>query len=107
MLESLERNSFSPHVGEPFQLEIEAGQEVELVLREVKSLGSPPRPGEEPKTKGRLSREPFSLLFHGPKDPSFPQRTYRIRHPVMGEIHVFLVPVGPDEDGLCYEAIFN
>ncbi len=51
--------------------------------------------------------EQFSLLFHGPAEPRLSQQTYRVEHPVMGDFELFLVPVGADEAGTSYEAIFS
>lgn len=53
------------------------------------------------------SREAYSLLFCGPSQPILPQRTYRIANDAMGELDIFLVPIGPQRDGFGYEAIFN
>jgi hypothetical protein len=36
-----------------------------------------------------------------------PQRIYRLEHEQMGPLELFIVPVGPDGDGLGYEAIFT
>jgi hypothetical protein len=30
-----------------------------------------------------------------------------MEHEEIGAFDIFLVPIGPDEEGLCYEAIFN
>lgn len=50
----------------------------------------------------------FSLVFRRDEGPSLTQGTYRLRHPSIGELALFLVPILPDEDGhSLYEAIFN
>jgi hypothetical protein len=46
-------------------------------------------------------------MFRGPTGPILPQRIYRLRHPVMGELDLFLVPIGPDGEGMRYEAVFT
>lgn len=52
-------------------------------------------------------RPPFSLIFLG-KDPRvLPQRLYRLEHDEMGEVTIFLVPVGKGADGVSYQATFN
>jgi hypothetical protein len=54
------------------------------------------------------SRQPFSLLFLGPpSDRYLPQRTYRLAHAQMGDLDVFLVPLGPVDRRMQYEAIFT
>lgn len=51
--------------------------------------------------------ENFSLIFRGPLSPYYPQRIYRLNHDLLGELELFLVPVGPDGSGMLYEAVFN
>ena len=74
------------------------GMEAAFVLVEVKPL------------QGSLQgshRAPFSLLFHNGSPVLFPQQTYRLRHPALGELDVFLVPVAQNRDGFVYQAVFN
>ena len=52
------------------------------------------------------SREPFALLFRGPKTPVLPQRMYRFDFEQLGAVEIFIVPIGPDDFGMQYEAIF-
>lgn len=55
-----------------------------------------------------LPRDPFSFILQtNQKQDYFPQATVIILHPVKGEIPVFLVPLGPDNIGMKYQAIFN
>jgi ribosomal protein S18 acetylase RimI-like enzyme len=50
----------------------------------------------------------FSLLFHGPGDRPLPQGLYTLRHPVVGDHDIFLVPViGSTAERVLYEACFN
>ena len=53
------------------------------------------------------ARECYSLVFYGPSNPALPQRIYRLAHDEVGEVEIFLVPIGPQKDGFGYEAIFN
>ena len=55
----------------------------------------------------RLRAEPFSLMLRGPRTPLLPQATYALRHPRLGTIELFLVPVGQDAEATRYEALFN
>jgi len=48
----------------------------------------------------------FYLLFRGPK-PLLPQGIYRLAHPQLGEVDLFLVPIRQVRDGFVYEAVFN
>jgi hypothetical protein len=54
-----------------------------------------------------LDRNPFRILFIGNSTPILPQRIYRLVHEQMGTVDIFIVPLGPDERGMRYEAIFT
>ncbi len=60
---------------------------------------------------GALEREPFALIFKGPKDLILPQSLYRLEGTNGDDWPVeelFIVPVGTDDEGhVLYEAIFN
>ena len=98
MLESLTFGDFSGRIGEGFRLE-ERGGVAELTLVEVTDLARRGNPGPR--------RSPFSLVFRGPLSPVMPQRTYALEHASLGRLEIFLVPIGPDADGMRYEAVFN
>lgn len=49
----------------------------------------------------------FSILFYGPAGSQLEQRTYHMRHPDLGALDLFLVPVKADTGGYYYEAVFN
>jgi len=49
----------------------------------------------------------FSLLFAAPKGPWLPQAVYPVKHPSLGTMEIFLVPVGPIAEGNGYQAIFS
>lgn len=55
----------------------------------------------------RFREEPFSLVLAGPRAPLLPQATYALRHPALGAVEVFLVPIGQDAESTRYEATFN
>lgn len=50
--------------------------------------------------------ESYALLFRGPAQPVLEQRIHRLVHEG-DELAIFLVPVGRDDRGIKYEAIFN
>jgi hypothetical protein len=60
-----------------------------------------------PPDRQQAKRTPFSLVFRCGKETPLPQGTYTVEHERMGTLEIFLVPIGPDEGGLCYEAVFN
>ena len=51
--------------------------------------------------------EAFSLFFEGPTAPMFPQGIRKLKHEALGELELFLVPVGRNANGYQYEAVFN
>ena len=99
MIRELTENTFRPHLMDSFQ--VRANETVTLNLRLVEVQGL--KAGATAPRK-----DPFSILFVGPKTPILPQKIYRTSHPAIGDFELFIVPVGPNKDGLMqYEAIFN
>lgn len=93
MLEDLKYEDYAPHCNTRFELPDADGIELELV--EVAKRGGSPQ------------QEMFSLTFRGSADWFLQQQIYRLRHEILGEGELFLVPVGKDESGYQYEAGFN
>lgn len=52
-------------------------------------------------------RTAFALTFQSTDTRNWGQDLYRIGHPVLGVIEVFMVPVAGDRHGVTYEAVFN
>jgi hypothetical protein len=52
-------------------------------------------------------REPFSLAFVVARPLRLPQGVYKMRHPQLGEMEIFLVQVAADQTGSTFEAVFN
>lgn len=95
-------DTFAPSVGETFVLDDDEAGRLELELRESR-LHNPDAPAADESGV----RAPFSLLFLGPVDPILPQRIYRLEHESVGPIEIFIVPVGRDQSGTTYEAVFG
>lgn len=60
--------------------------------------------------EGPGRRIPFTLQFTGPlaADAHLEQATYLFDHEQLGELAIFIVPLGPDGEGrMRYEAVFN
>ena len=53
------------------------------------------------------TRMPFTLVFRGPKGSYIPQQIVEVSHEQLGVLGIFLVPIGSDEHGMRYEAVFN
>jgi hypothetical protein len=94
---TLER--FAGHEGETFLVSAEpSGKPLELTLTSVTSWGAPDAAG---------TSSSFTLLFHGPSEPPLPQRIYPFEHPTLGAFEIFIVPLGPLEGRMQYEAVFS
>ena len=52
-------------------------------------------------------REPFSLTFVAGRPLRLPQGIYKMRHPQLGEMEIFLVQVAADQSSSSFEAVFN
>lgn len=80
--------SFTPAEGAPFE-----GELLEVTLLEAHDG---PRP------------QPFSAVFVDPrKSVVLPQQIFRVGSEAVGELDLFLVPIGPVARGMRYEAVFN
>lgn len=88
---------FAGHVNETFPAKLNEG-EVPFVLVEARVLSTRQPLG---------ARMPFSLLFRNGSSFLFPQQIYQIRHPSLGEVGIFLVPVAREREGFLYQAVFN
>jgi hypothetical protein len=93
--ENLTKEAFSENLNTKFRIPLGDSHAAELELIEVKEIISLP------------GQEQFSLLFRGPLEYAFPQSIYHIEHEKMGEMDIFIVPVGKNQSGFSYEAVFN
>ncbi|GAB4410278.1 MAG: hypothetical protein Fur0044_03980 [Anaerolineae bacterium] len=97
MLDKLTSADFAAYLHQPFRIRLEGMEPLETELIEVTELGEA-APGR---------RRAFSLIFRGPRQIVLPQQIYPLEHKVMGALDLFLVPIGPDQAGMRYEAIFT
>jgi hypothetical protein len=102
VLETFTQSTFSAHLNETFRIHYGAPTPLEVKLIEATSLGS-----GTAESQGAGKREPFSIVFRGPANHLLPQQTYPIEHNTIGKFELFLVPIGPDEIGTRYEAVFS
>ena len=99
MLDKLANTDFAPHLNQTFRIRLDGIEPIDLELVSVTQEGSASRPE---------TRHPFSLQFIGPVSPRYLlQHTYRLEHVEMGALELFLVPLGPQEGRMRYEAIFT
>jgi hypothetical protein len=95
---------FEPHTGSEFRVALpdvaDAPEHDAASIRLVEVLRHPAQAGA-PRV------DPFTLEFTGPP-PALEQRIHALDHPILGELELFLVPIGLDPDGrVRYEAVFN
>ena len=96
MLESFEVGMFASRLGSTFRIQADT-EWVDATLIVATPLGEA--------AEGR--RAPFSIVFRGPLNPALRQQIYRVAHEGIGEFELFLVPIGPDREGMRYEAVFG
>lgn len=68
--------------------------EITAELTECKPMGS----GETPA---------LSLLFETDQAEAVPQQIFQVSGQLIGEISLFLVPIGPGRKGMVYEAVID
>lgn len=90
----------APQVGAAFTTVLADGSTYSLVLEACTLVEAVP---------GLPRVQPFTLLFLGAAGGYLPQHTARLHHDQLGELDVFIVPLGPRPgDGRQqYEAVFN
>jgi hypothetical protein len=109
MLETFTTETFAPRVGETFRILPDGGAPVDATLVEVTPLGeSATGASVSGRADGGGGRpQAFSLVFRAQPAVLLSQRIYRTEHGALGAFDLFLVPIGPDADGMRYEAVFT
>ncbi|SHH24616.1 DUF6916 family protein [Desulfosporosinus lacus] len=88
-------SAFQTVTGSKFEVILASGN-VPLVLSKIIDHGS------------TSAHEQFSLILLGPGTQFLPQQIYSLRHESLGELELFLVPVGRESAGSYqYEIVFN
>ena len=96
MLDRVSKEDFEPLVGQKVKV-YQGDSSADVEVKEVVATSSPsPR-----------ATEPFRIVLRSRDGWVATQGIFRIEHPVLGELELFAVPIGPDVEGLCYEIIFN
>jgi hypothetical protein len=93
--ELLTKEAFAENLNTKFRIPFDSSRAAELELIEVMEARSTSR------------QQQFSVFFRGPLEYRLPQGTYHMEHEKMGEIDIFIVPVGREPEGFRYEAVFN
>jgi hypothetical protein len=87
--------TFAAQLHTIFQVHAGSAAPFHLELTEVNEHQSPP------------GIESFSVVFRGPRAPRLEQKTYRFEHAALGPFDLFITAISGDDQGICYEAVFN
>ena len=98
VLSQLRKDFFVEHLNQIFHFSKNAFDVVELELIEVSDVKY---------QSHAVAGDSFSLLFKGPRSLPLEQGTYMVENKSTGLFPLFIVPVYPRGNGMCYEAIFN
>lgn len=90
---------FEAHIHEQFVIELANQSLYPLELIQVSPLMPSRTPG--------VRTDPFQVMFHGPGPGYLPQQIHALHNDTLGDVKLFLVPVGQDQSGYLYQAVFN
>ena len=97
-VEDVTLETFAGREGETFSIQF-ADAKVELTLESAERM---------PEEWGRTDRRvPFTIHLLGPLEHVLPQQIWPLDHEELGRIDLFLVPLGPEEGAMRYEAVFT
>jgi hypothetical protein len=91
MAELLRSKDFAAHIHTVFRVETPVALELELT---------------EVNDRSNDKVEQFSVIFQGPATPWLRQGMHVLQHPQMQQVDLFLVPLGPRDGRMVYEAAF-
>ena len=94
-LSTLTADDFISRRGRPVRV-IAGDEAMPLEIADINAMGQSERPGGA-----------FSVLFRGPKSPVIDQAMHQVEFDTEPPIGLFLVPVGEDDSGILYEAVFG
>ena len=97
-LNELKESDFQPLINSEFSCSVDNDDSQSFELVEVSLVGSAPE-GDQ--------RQAFSLVFRGRNTDSPAQQLYQLEHSQLGQLEIFLVPIGSDQTGMLYEAVFT
>jgi hypothetical protein len=99
MTESIVLSTFQPRLQDVFMVTLDNGATYPLTLIQASGLTPHAHPNKQ--------RDPFQIQFTGPGPHHLPQQTYRLKHDALGELDIFLVPVGQEGENFLYQAVFT
>ena len=98
MTVELRTATFEPHVGTRFAATPSLAGSEPLDLELASCVESP---------HARPDHPAFSLFFLAPGDDYREQQIFTLSNDALGEVELFLVPVGPQDGRMQYEAVIN
>jgi hypothetical protein len=97
-LSLVQADDFKTYLNQPVDVHFSESAKVSSVITRITELNS----------YSPLERAAFSVELQTTGDMTMrPQGIYRINHPVINGLDVFLVPIGLDRNGMKYEAVFS
>jgi hypothetical protein len=94
---------FAPLLHQKFQIRPEGETALQMELIDVDTLSE-----KSPYAPSGARRHAFSVTFRSQDtEHMLPQKIYTVKHRRLGTFDLFLVPIGPDERGMRYEAVFS
>jgi hypothetical protein len=103
MLTDLRAGTFRTQLNTVFSIHLSPVTDLAVELVEVIEKGG--LDGQQPPAATRQER--FSVVFRGGRDRLLEQAMYHMQHDQLGDLELFLVPVGQDQTSVYYEAVFN
>ena len=95
MTAALEHQEFTRHLNTAFRIHLNEAETVEAELTDVSEhLVSP-------------TQERFSITFRTSNETFLGQGLRQFDHDQMGSFDLFIVPIGRNDKGTSYEAVFN
>lgn len=94
MAENLTHEEFSKHLNTTFRIRLNETI-IDAELFEITEHMLSPR------------QERFAIVFRTSNEFLLSQGMANFEHDQMGEFQLFIVPIGRDEEGTSYEAVFN
>ena len=91
----LTHEEFSKHLNTTFRIRLNDERTIDVKLIDVSERLVSPR------------QERFSIVFLSSNDVIIGQGIVPFEHDEMGAFNLFIVPIGRDEQGTQYEAVFN
>jgi hypothetical protein len=96
--DELTEDLFAQHLNTTFSIPFDT-RNVELELVDVL--------GDKSTMEKVAGLERFSIYFTGPGDFYLPQRMYGMKHEALGDLDLFIVPIGTEDKRYRYEAVFT